>query len=39
MGSYRFTLTGAATPELRLSTLQGSLQPLGMASGGWQAAL
>jgi len=26
MGSYRFTLTGAATPELRLSTLQGSLQ-------------
>lgn len=26
MGSYRFTLTGGASPELLLTTLQGSLQ-------------
>lgn len=36
MGSYRFTLSGGATPELHLSTLQGSLKLSGR--GQWVGA-
>jgi general secretion pathway protein N len=33
MGSYRITVTGGATPNLQLETLEGSLQLSG--SGQW----